>query len=77
MKDVRQIIEEYIDCMEGINEKRIALTRKQLDCDMSEMYAFNKLRNELFQIDGWTRDGIPEDQFLVQETGDDMEPGAE
>lgn len=75
MPDLNDILADYIERMEAINEKKMALTRKQLDYELHEARAFNLMRQQLYEI-GWTH-GVPEDSVPVQEAGDDIQRGEE
>jgi len=72
MNTIDEVIDDYIERMEGINEKRIELCQEQLDYEQAEMRAFNILRQNLFLL-GRTH-GISEDKLLVQERGDELQP---
>lgn len=73
--ELRKIINDYIERMEGICEEKISLCQKQLDYEMAEMRAFNTLRQEILTLDGAnTGNGIPEDKFFIPSEWTDDRP---
>lgn len=66
MSELREIVNDYIERMEGVCEKKILLCQKQLDYEMAEMRAFNRLRQQILTLDGANNgNGIPEDKFFI------------
>lgn len=57
---LKGIVDDYIENMNGINERRMALLEKDMKCLMQEARMFNLLQQNVHNIQ--EKYGVPQDQ---------------
>jgi len=72
VKSLKYLVDEYIQNMEGINEKRCEAALQEYENCQQECLLFNALRQDMIRLtEAAARgiEGIPEDPITVEELG--------